>query len=69
MIQEFELNDRVQMRKPHACGTNEWLIIRVGADIKIKCIACGRIVMLERAEFVKRAKKNLSDKERMHEEN
>ncbi len=59
MIEQFDLGDRVQMRKPHACGANEWAIIRVGADVKIKCLQCGRIVMLDRGEFVKRAKKNL----------
>ena len=59
MIDSFQLNDRVQMRKPHACGENHWTIIRVGADVKIKCTACGRIVMMDRAEFVKRAKKIL----------
>ncbi|MDD3919987.1 MAG: DUF951 domain-containing protein [Eubacteriales bacterium] len=60
MITEFEINDVVQMRKPHACGANEWTVIRTGADIKIKCNACGRIVMMERAAFCKRGKKNLS---------
>ena len=35
MLNEFALGDHVMMRKPHACGTNEWVIIRVGADIKI----------------------------------
>ena len=59
MIETFELGDRVQMRKPHACGSNEWTIIRTGADIKIKCAVCGRIVMMDRAEFIKRGKKNL----------
>ncbi len=59
MIEQFDLGDRVQMRKPHACGANEWIIIRTGADVKIKCHACNRIVMMDRADFVKRAKKNL----------
>lgn len=62
MIETFALQDRVQMRKPHACGTNEWTIIRTGADVKIKCEACGRIVMMDRAEFVKRGKKLLPPK-------
>jgi len=60
MIEEFALGDHVIMRKPHACGANEWTVIRVGADVKIKCLQCGRIVMLDRAEFIKRAKENLS---------
>ncbi|MDR3051146.1 MAG: DUF951 domain-containing protein [Oscillospiraceae bacterium] len=53
------LGDLVQMRKTHPCGSDRWRIIRVGADIKIKCVGCGRIVMLERAEFLKRMKKLL----------
>lgn len=68
MITDFQLGDRVLMKKPHACGGNEWQIVRVGADIKIKCLGCGRLIMLERAEFMKRAKKNLSEKERSEHE-
>lgn len=63
MITTFELGDKVLMKKPHACGSSEWQIVRVGADIKIKCLGCGRLIMMERAEFIKRAKKNLSEKE------
>ncbi|MBQ2661311.1 MAG: DUF951 domain-containing protein [Clostridia bacterium] len=59
MITDFSLGDKIIMRKPHACGTNEWLVTRTGADVKIKCISCGRIVMLDRADFLKSAKKNL----------
>lgn len=44
------------MKKPHACGSYEWEIVRVGADIGIKCIKCGHRVMLERAYFNKRVK-------------
>ena len=50
---------RVRMRKTHPCGSDEWTVIRIGADIKIKCLGCGRIVMMERADFVKRRKKVL----------
>ena len=45
------------MKKPHPCGTNEWEIIRVGADIKIKCKQCGRSIMMPRIEFNKKLKK------------
>ncbi len=45
------------MRKPHPCGSSLWRVTRVGADIKIKCEGCGRIVMLERSVFEKRLKK------------
>ena len=63
MLEQFSLGDTVQMKKPHACGGNEWLITRAGADIKIKCVACGRLVMLDRQYFMRAAKKILSHKE------
>ena len=57
MIDAFDLGDKVVLKKPHACGKNLWQIVRVGADIKLKCLHCGRLVMLDRLEFLKRAKK------------
>ncbi len=59
MNKEYNLNDTVIMKKPHPCGTNEWKIIRLGADIKIKCLKCGRTIMLSRIEFNKKLKKVL----------
>lgn len=58
-MDEIRLGDRVQMRKVHPCGSKEWTVIRIGADIKIKCLGCGHIVMMERADFLKRRKKVL----------
>ena len=55
----LNLGDRVKMRKTHPCGSDEWTVIRIGADIKIKCLGCERIVMMDRADFVKRRKKVL----------
>ena len=60
MIEAFSLGDRVILKKPHGCGENLWEIVRVGADVKLKCTACGRVVMLDRLEFLKRAKKLLT---------
>lgn len=45
------------MKKQHPCGSKEWEVIRVGADIKIKCNGCDRIVMLPRSKFEKMVKK------------
>ena len=67
MIERFGLGDHIAMKKPHACGENEWTIIRVGADVKIKCNHCGRIVMLDRADFVRMGKKILMKKEQPSE--
>ena len=51
MDKNFKLNDIVIMKKAHACGSNEWKIIRVGVDVKIKCLNCGRIVLIPRIEL------------------
>lgn len=56
----FNMGDIVQMKKMHPCGTDKWEIIRMGADIKIKCTGCGRIIMLPRSKFEKDIKKVLS---------
>lgn len=56
---DYTLGSIVEMKKGHPCGANEWEIIRIGADIKIKCINCGRIVMIPRIEFNKKIKKIL----------
>lgn len=57
MQNNYQLNSIVVMKKPHPCGTNEWEIVRIGADIKIKCISCGRTIMMPRIEFNKKLKK------------
>jgi hypothetical protein len=53
----FYIGDIVQMKKEHPCGSKEWEVIRLGADIKIKCCGCSRIVMLPRQKFEKDVKK------------
>ena len=62
MDASFGLGDRVMMKKQHPCGSGTWQVIRIGADIKIKCEGCGRIVMLDRPTFEKRLKKVLDKK-------
>lgn len=57
MIDTFDLGDIVEMKKTHPCGSNTFEVIRMGADIKIKCTGCGRIIMLPRVKFQKDAKK------------
>jgi len=53
---EIHVGDRVRMRKPHPCGGYEWAVTRIGADIGIRCLTCGRRVMLPRSKFEKRVK-------------
>ena len=61
MEKSYKLNDQVIMKKPHACGENLWVITRVGVDVKLKCVACGREIMLDRLVFEKKLKKILGD--------
>ena len=56
----LEIGDLVQMRKPHPCGSDKWVVTRTGADVKIRCEGCGRVVMLDRVEFEKRVRKVLT---------
>lgn len=42
----FSVGDTVRTKKPHACGTKEWTVVRVGADIKLQCLGCKKVVML-----------------------
>ena len=57
---DIRLGDQVKMRKPHPCGSDLWTVTRVGADVKIRCQGCGRLVMLDRSVFEKRLKKIVS---------
>lgn len=61
MDKTFKLNDNVIMKKQHACGTNLWTITRIGVDIKLKCNNCGREIMMDRLEFIKKLKKVLEN--------
>lgn len=56
---KFYIGDLVQMKKPHPCGGTEWEILRVGADFRLKCVTCGRIVLVPRVKFEKGLKKVL----------
>jgi hypothetical protein len=57
VLPELELDDVVQLRKPHPCGGYEWKVVRLGADIGIVCLKCGRRVLLPRRNLAKRVKK------------
>ncbi len=54
---ELYVGDEVQMRKRHPCGGDTWRIVRIGADIGIRCLTCGRRVLLPRSEFERRIKR------------
>lgn len=53
---ELFLDDVVRLRKPHPCGSTDWVVVRLGADIGLRCLGCGRRVLLPRRTVEKRLK-------------
>ncbi len=54
------IDDIVRLRKPHPCGSYDWRVVRLGADIGLKCLKCGRRILLPRSKFERRLKGILS---------
>ena len=63
MNKDYKEGNLVVMKKGHPCGENLWEIMKLGADIRIKCTKCGRIVIIPRIEFNKKIKKVLEKDE------
>jgi len=55
-LPELHLDDILRLRKPHPCGSYEWRVVRLGADIGLECTGCGRRVLLERRKLARRLK-------------
>ena len=53
-MQELAIGDILITKKPHPCGSSEWEILRTGADLRLKCLGCGRMILLSRREAEKR---------------
>ncbi len=60
MVMEIKLGDVVRLKKKHPCGSDEWQVVRLGADIGIKCLRCQHRVLLERRFFERRVKTFIS---------
>jgi len=56
MLIDVRVGEVVRLRKAHPCGSTDWRITRVGADIGLTCLGCGRRIMLPRDQFRRRAK-------------
>ena len=57
---QFRIGDIVQMKKKHPCGSQEWEVMQLGSDMRVKCCGCGHIVLIPRPKFLKGAKKVLN---------
>ena len=63
MALTFSLGDILETKKPHLCGGTKWEVVRTGADFKIRCLTCGRVVMLTPDELRKRVRRTLPKEE------
>jgi len=54
---KYMVGDVVKTKKGHPCGSDQWEVMRTGMDFRIKCLGCGRQVMLPRVKFEKSVKK------------
>jgi hypothetical protein len=63
MLPDLKMEDVLELKKAHPCGENRWRVIRLGADIKIECLGCGRQVMLPRRKLARNVRRNLSQEE------
>ena len=61
---DLRLNQRVELKKQHPCGSKVWTILRVGMDIKLKCLGCGHELMVPRSKAEKSIRKILTEGER-----
>lgn len=59
-MHKYMVGDVVKMKKAHPCGSDQWEVMRTGMDFRIKCLGCGRQVMLPRPKFEKGVKKVLN---------
>lgn len=60
----LRLHDKVELKKQHPCGASQWEVLRVGMDIKLKCLGCGHELMLPRSRCEKSIRKNLTEEDR-----
>jgi hypothetical protein len=57
MLTDLQMDDILRLRKPHPCGSTDWVVVRLGADIGLKCLGCGRRILMPRREVARRLKK------------
>ena len=63
MLPDLKMHDIVRLRKPHPCGSHKWKVLRLGADIRLECLGCNRMVMMTRRKLAQRLKAVITDQE------
>ena len=62
MVTRYAIGQTLQLRKPHPCGGADWEVVRIGADIGLRCLTCQRRVIMPRSALEKRMKTVISPK-------
>ena len=60
---DLKLHDKVELKRQHPCGSKTWEVLRVGMDIKLRCLGCGHEVMVPRRKAEKAIRRILSEEE------
>jgi hypothetical protein len=60
---KYEINDIITLKKQHVCGSYDWMVVRTGAELKIKCTKCNREIMILKSELDKKIKKTAKSEE------
>jgi hypothetical protein len=63
VLPELQIKDVLRLRKPHPCGSYDWAVYRLGADIGLECLRCKRRVLLPRRTLARRLKMKMSKEE------
>lgn len=53
----LHLGDELQLKKAHPCGSDRWQVLRVGMDLRLRCMGCGRIILVARADIERRVRR------------
>jgi hypothetical protein len=64
MLPDLQTDEVLRLRKPHPCGSTDWVVVRLGADIGLKCLGCGRRILLTRRDLIHRLKARLGPADR-----
>jgi hypothetical protein len=56
LLPEIQIEDIIRLRKAHPCGSTDWRVVRVGADLGLKCLGCDRRILLPRRDVARKMK-------------
>ena len=60
-MEQIQVDDIVTLKKQHPCGSYDWLIMRIGAEVRLKCMGCGHQIMMKRS-LLEKSKKGINRK-------